>query len=140
MRISDWSSDVCSSDLLPPNRFRRKVRTAPPTPRTSVPAQARLDRLHVVVREAEMVADLVDQDVAHDMLQILAGVAPIVEDRPAVEIDHVEVDHRSEERRVGKECVSKCRSRWSPYHYKNTPQTTTENTESYTKTATTKRT
>src|SRR3546814_17264638 len=24
--------------------------------------------------------------------------------------------HRSEERRVGKECVSKCRSRWSPYH------------------------
>src|SRR3546814_15670676 len=27
--------------------------------------------------------------------------------------------HRSEERRVGKECVSTCRSRWSPYHYKN---------------------
>src|SRR3546814_14682374 len=28
---------------------------------------------------------------------------------------------RSEERRVGKECVSTCRSRWSPYHYtKNT--------------------
>src|SRR3546814_18000553 len=26
--------------------------------------------------------------------------------------------HRSEERRVGKECVSTCRSRWSPYHYK----------------------
>src|SRR3546814_20274245 len=24
--------------------------------------------------------------------------------------------HRSEERRVGKECVSTCRSRWSPYH------------------------
>src|SRR3546814_17713139 len=27
---------------------------------------------------------------------------------------------RSEERRVGKECVSTCRSRWSPYHYKKT--------------------
>src|SRR3546814_11324127 len=27
---------------------------------------------------------------------------------------------RSEERRVGKECVSRCRSRWSPYHYKKT--------------------
>src|SRR3546814_18518320 len=26
------------------------------------------------------------------------------------------VDHRSGERRVGKECVSPCRSRWSPYH------------------------
>src|SRR3546814_16391099 len=29
-------------------------------------------------------------------------------------------ENRSEERRVGKECVSTCRSRWSPYHYKNT--------------------
>src|SRR3546814_19454393 len=29
---------------------------------------------------------------------------------------------RSEERRVGKECVSKCRSRWSPYHYKKNIQ------------------
>src|SRR3546814_20017030 len=28
--------------------------------------------------------------------------------------------YRSEERRVGKECVSTCRSRWSPYHYKKT--------------------
>src|SRR3546814_11093765 len=27
-----------------------------------------------------------------------------------------EVEERSEERRVGKECVSTCRSRWSPYH------------------------
>src|SRR3546814_13633133 len=31
--------------------------------------------------------------------------------------------HRSEERRVGKECVSTCRSRWSPYHYKKKKQT-----------------
>src|SRR3546814_11145034 len=28
------------------------------------------------------------------------------------------LENRSEERRVGKECVSTCRSRWSPYHYK----------------------
>src|SRR3546814_19471219 len=28
------------------------------------------------------------------------------------------INQRSEERRVGKECVSTCRSRWSPYHYK----------------------
>src|SRR3546814_14677867 len=28
-------------------------------------------------------------------------------------------DRRSEERRVGKECVSTCRSRWAPSHYKN---------------------
>src|SRR3546814_12093787 len=31
--------------------------------------------------------------------------------------DHI-AQHRSEDRRVGKECVSKCSSRWSPYHYK----------------------
>src|SRR3546814_16929662 len=33
---------------------------------------------------------------------------------------------RSEERRVGKECVSKCRSRWSPYHSKKNTETTTK--------------
>src|SRR3546814_10576881 len=33
------------------------------------------------------------------------------------------VDHRSEERRVGKECVSTCRSRWSPYHSKKKKHT-----------------
>src|SRR3546814_17402110 len=36
-----------------------------------------------------------------------------------VEVDGVRLivsDKRSEERRVGKECVSTCRSRWSPYH------------------------
>src|SRR3546814_13182763 len=33
-------------------------------------------------------------------------------------LDAVEGRHRSEERRVGKECVSTCRSRWSPYHKK----------------------
>src|SRR3546814_13679826 len=31
--------------------------------------------------------------------------------------------NRSEERRVGKECVSTCRTRWSPYHYKKTIDT-----------------
>src|SRR3546814_1831909 len=33
-----------------------------------------------------------------------------------VEVDMAGFDARSEERRVGKECVSTCRSRWSPYH------------------------
>src|SRR3546814_19490369 len=35
---------------------------------------------------------------------------------------------RSEERRVGKECVSTCRSRWSPYHYKNNKNNKIDNT------------
>src|SRR3546814_3356739 len=37
-------------------------------------------------------------------------------DQQAGQREHPE--RRSEERRVGKECVSTCRSRWSPYHYK----------------------
>src|SRR3546814_20404102 len=41
--------------------------------------------------------------------------------RPALE-GMLAVIGRSEERRVGKECVSTCRSRWSPYHKKNTKQ------------------
>ena len=35
-----------------------------------------------------------------------------LEQRPDVE----QADVRSEERRVGKECCPRCRSRWSPYH------------------------
>src|SRR3546814_4616810 len=66
MRISDWSSDVCSSDL----------------PR-------------VPVRD----------------LGAGRGAFPRVVLLPAQLRGH-----RSEERRVGKECVSTCRSRWSPYH------------------------
>src|SRR3546814_15676560 len=37
-------------------------------------------------------------------------------DNAVVELNGPEVPIRSEERRVGKECVSTCRSRWSPYH------------------------
>src|SRR3546814_16291320 len=45
-----------------------------------------------------------------------------------VEAAWAAVRGRSEERRVGKECVSTCRSRWSPYHYKK--QSTKSITES----------
>src|SRR3546814_5300692 len=80
MRISDWSSDVCSSDLpdQPVGEIggRREARRHGGAHRGRV-------RRHVPA-------------LARDR----AG------ERPA----------RSEERRVGKECVSTCRSRWSPYH------------------------
>src|SRR3546814_19691910 len=76
MHISDWSSDVCSSDLPPGGG--------------DLP-------LHRAGRRAQHPAQL-PAEPAHpgDPGQ-----------RP-----------RSEERRVGKECVSTCRSRWSPYHSK----------------------
>ncbi len=50
-----------------------------------------LNGFHVVVAHAEMVADFVDQDMADQIGQILAGLAPVIEDRPAVEKDHVDI-------------------------------------------------
>src|SRR3546814_1543646 len=68
MRISDWSSDVCSSDL---------------------------------VSDKERLSD------AGSRCRFTGGQHACRSDDPGA---------RSEERRVGKECVSTCRSRWSPYH------------------------
>src|SRR3546814_14185198 len=83
MRISDWSSDVCSSDL----------------------AASGADK----------------PSAAHDRSgehRTTAGSACACELRRARCRDFRSERNRSEERRVGKECVSTCRSRWSPYHYK----------------------
>src|SRR3546814_19587750 len=95
MRISDWSSDVCSSDLQDAWQLRdghQDVRCA------SVRRPLRPGRLQaqqpVVVAVGEAVAEAVGT---------AADVAAAL---------------RSAERRVGKACVSTCRSRWSPYHYK----------------------
>src|SRR3546814_5124755 len=67
MRISDWSSDVCSSDLT---------------------------AIMLTVGSVMLLSVLVY----------------------AIGQPGAERNHRSEERRVGNECVSTCRSRWSPYH------------------------
>src|SRR5262249_4355178 len=58
------------------------------------PSRLALDPLHVVVAEAEMVADLVDEHVADDGVEVLAGLAPIIENGPAIEKDHLRVDAR----------------------------------------------
>src|SRR3546814_18117956 len=52
-----------------------------------------------------------------------AGCPLLLSDRATAQADprivaDAALKQRSEERRVGKECVSTCRSRWSPYHYK----------------------
>src|SRR3546814_5125196 len=83
MRISDWSSDVCSSDLVNSIRCWKPGAAAAAEVMQPERADAQLpnDRAH----PADVVAVWMGQD-------------------------------RSEERRVGKEWVSTCRSRWSPYH------------------------
>src|SRR3546814_8407110 len=90
MRISDWSSDVCSSDLLLVNEIARLVGLI------LSEYHALPKKLQTVKAHTQAVADMQSQ------LQGLIGKRFIAD--------------RSEERRVGKECVSTCRSRWSAYH------------------------
>src|SRR3546814_15943240 len=101
MRISDWSSDVCSSDLAP-------------WPKTLALKSALLDWL---VAGADDPLTLFDALRAESLPH--AGIAPDApSDVPAeamVSPIFIRNPVRSEERRVGKECVSTCRSRWSPY-------------------------
>src|SRR3546814_15924705 len=99
MRISDWSSDVCSSDLQPQGAEGQQVRI------TGAGAH-QIDFTRCIRR---LTCNLFTQQALG--LGALPGQLP-VSDRP---LEHL-FPERSEERRVGKECVSTCRSRWSPYH------------------------
>src|SRR3546814_8146608 len=99
MRISDWSSDVCSSDLLGPARMRREIMQCQEVLRAITGRAPRWFRAVVGHANPFVSAPLRD-----------CGLARVAWDARA--FDAV----RSEERRVGKECVSTCRSRWSPYH------------------------
>src|SRR3546814_11909610 len=95
MRISDWSSDVCSSDL---NALNHRLHDG--------------DQLIGQLRHRELIDGLAT-GTGGDRLRLVEIVAEV----PA-HAAGIAVLHRSEERRVGKECVSTCRSRWSTYHYK----------------------
>src|SRR3546814_2077314 len=87
MRISDWSSDVCSSDLVGVELRRVGCIEA-----------VESEHEEPVGPRPVLVRGHLEQE---------SGIFAAHED---------EVRARSEERRVGKECVSTCRSRWSPYH------------------------
>src|SRR3546814_20526599 len=106
MRISDWSSDMCSSDLFGLAERDEGL-------------EATLTAHEVKPRLSGSLADrdrLLQPEMGNAIHQLLED--PLVAN-PRVEngdqIDRHRAD-RSEERRVGKECVSTCRSRWSPYH------------------------
>src|SRR3546814_12720611 len=111
MRISDWSSDVCSSDLhhstrnilIIPERHpavdgkRQGVAEVPPKGGSSI-ADARTQKPFAFAdgerSQEESGEPRADREFQRDAPNML--------------------EDRSEERRVGKECVSTCRSRWSP--------------------------
>src|SRR3546814_17316166 len=109
MRISDWSSDVCSSDLEEVEFLEVYL------------------KLEALRFDDDFVYQInVDEELEEDMLEIPAMIIqPFVENailhglmtldgHRKLKIDLV--DGRSEERRGGKECVSTCKSRWALYH------------------------
>src|SRR3546814_12594825 len=101
MRISDWSSDVCSSDLS-----RQAGAIDPAFPRTEARTEDSLCTCHR------------GSTPAHGVGTGTQALAQRARDLPGGKVQAVLLSHplRSEERRVGKECVSTCRSRWSQYH------------------------
>src|SRR3546814_15088952 len=118
MRISDWSSDVCSSDLPPLERGAGQA-GAPALARPSAArgggARGGL-QLSVVRRRPAPAGRGRDRDPG-----VSAGPLPCdPPPAPEVLLPALRGDHqgRSEERRVRKECVRPCKSRWSPDHSK----------------------
>src|SRR3546814_16451959 len=122
MRISDWSSDVCASDLM--GRYPRLVLLETGAAMAGVQVvgagpgeegdEQRFLQVTAVDRELRQVVpgaqsgglgvDALPEAVEEGRFAGLDGTARDL------------VEKRSEERRVGKECVSTCRSRWSPCH------------------------
>src|SRR3546814_11429246 len=109
MRISDWSSDVCSSDLE--------------SWLVAMPSEHRLADFEVIA-----ISDLAGENFVaahqefgpgcHQQTQemfLAAGVRLHVVARAFRRMTMLMLVHRSEARRVGKELVGRCKSRWSPY-------------------------
>src|SRR3546814_20552015 len=109
MSISDWSSDVCSSDLLTLHDLGA-ISLQP----VETLARAVGDDHHAAVAGAEALLVAILGELA-----LGAGVEHRIvfpELRQPDVIDVAVPAGSSEESRVGKECVSRCRSRWSPYN------------------------
>src|SRR3546814_13314870 len=97
MRISDWSSDVCSSDLRVDN-ITQAVRVGTALPVRDVKRLTRLlcDKIETI-----------EPGFGIEILTLTATIAEPIDSKQTV-------TYRSEERRGGKECVRTGRSRWSP--------------------------
>src|SRR3546814_4427349 len=100
IRIIDWISDVCSSDLLPGHLFFFQQKPA------------------YEMRISDWSSHVCSSDLPHVLPRLLTG--GVLSDAQIESLIYAGEAHagflRSDERRVGKECVSTSRSRWSPYH------------------------
>src|SRR3546814_13152116 len=138
MRISDWSSDVCSSDLrrTDAHGFAIFGNGAAGDVEAFCPQQVHqrvvgqdflrifgcdqgldmtLDGFGRNGLAAVAALDAAREEIFEFIEPACAGKVFIASDAAYRGFMHFD-GFRSEERRVGKECVSTCRSRWSPYH------------------------
>src|SRR3546814_13951099 len=97
MRISDWSSDVCSSDLT----FNEGKHST-----LVMCCYSLRNRMYEYRASAGMISCYIHRKL--ERCRCFSILVTLVQATMST--------RRSEERRVGKECVSTCRSRWSPYH------------------------
>src|SRR3546814_13726345 len=117
MRISDWSSDVCSSDLdeVVWNRATGEVRANGNISVTNPQGD-------IAYGDSIELTDTLKDGIVENLLLVLEKGGRLAARRGTRANEIITLDHaayspcRSEERRVGKECVSTCRYRWSPYH------------------------
>src|SRR3546814_20236026 len=102
MRISDWSSDVCSSDLRP----------------LQLPAACLQLNTRLTCESSGTYCAAPPRTTGYSPMLTLYGMRGSGNCyKPALLMHQLGIGfRRSEERRVGKACVSTCRSRWSPYH------------------------
>src|SRR3546814_18205119 len=103
MRISDWSSDVCSSDLLALNIQDLRLLGGVRVLGTLVDLELLVHRAAEGILRQNALDGGLDDALRVALQRLAAGFALEMADVP-----------RSEERRVGKTWVSTCRSRWSP--------------------------
>src|SRR3546814_11048905 len=117
MRISDWSSDVCSSDLYILNAFVDD-RNLALIKQQGIDIDFRYGfDLDFGPPESRLTLGYTASIVTKYSIQRNAALTPVnCKGTYGAACSSDLVTLRSEERRVGKECVSTCRSRWSPYH------------------------
>src|SRR3546814_15839877 len=131
MRSSDWSSDVCSSGrtarglaeveagskVIVAGVVIHRQRPATASGTTFINLEDETGLINIVVSKGcwtahRQVARTSPALLIRGRLERAEGVTNVIAER----LEPLPLSARSEERRVGKECVSTCRSRWSPSH------------------------
>src|SRR3546814_13069338 len=110
MRISDWSSDVCSSDLLGREPLGKVPLSAVAMERKGTSTERGDEQRAVRARNQER------RELTQQLRDISARIAETMRTLGDKAKGMAHGLRRSEERRVGKECVRTCRARWAPVH------------------------